>query len=94
MAKKHFPRIVYGRDSYRGRRGPDDPSPGSAFAAATDSLGNGYELELFRGQYLERLSIVEILDREAGEQEALEHNLDQELLSRYGFGTDGSTLTD
>ena len=92
MGKKQFPQTVYGRDSFRGRSGPQYTDPGDGFAPNSGYEGSGYELQYFRGQYLDHLSIIEILDKEAAEEMVRESYLDREFLSRMGFGRDGSTL--
>lgn len=93
MAKNRRPfSVTFGRDTFHGRRGPENPDPGDGFAPYRDGLGTGYELVYFRGQYLEKLSIQKILDDEAAEQSVWENQQDDALLSQLGFGTDGSTL--
>lgn len=84
--------IVYGRDEYHGRSGPENPSPGSGFATPTGAQGSGYELIEFRGMFLDKLSIEEILDDEAAEESTRQDKLDREFLSSMGFITDGTTL--
>ena len=87
--------ITTGRDSYRGRSGPESQSPGSgskAYDAATANPGRGFNLELFRGRWLEKLSIVEIEDIEAAELAVEEDRSDREFLSKMGFIRDGSSL--
>lgn len=82
----------YGRDERHGRSGPEYSTPGDGFAENSGYTGSGYNLKKFRGQMLDKLSITEILDDEAGEETARKYEEQQELLSEMGFGTDGSTL--
>lgn len=88
----HFPPITYGRDSYHGRSGPEYDDPGDGFAENRSYEGSGYELKLFRGVWLDHLSIQEIEDDEAAEQSVIENESDKEFLAKCGFGSDGTTL--
>jgi len=104
--RKNRGKIVYGRDDYHGRSAQEasDPHEGydasglsgdTAAHAAVDAVqtaAGGYELKPFRGRFLDKLSIDEIEDIEAGEETARQDASDQEFLSEMGFGSDGSTL--
>lgn len=90
--RRKLNKTVYGRDSYRGRSGPEYDEPGDGFAPNRGYEGSGYQLKPFRGEHLDKLSIQEILDIERGEEAARQAEATQELLSELGFGTDGSTL--
>jgi hypothetical protein len=87
--------LTTGRDSYRGRSGPENQNPGGGskpYDSATANPARGYDLELFRGKWLEKLSIVEIEDDEAAEQAVEEDRSDREFLSKMGFIKNGQTL--
>lgn len=95
MSQTDPTQLTTGRDSFRGRSGPENQNPGGGskpYDAATANPGRGYDLELFRGRWLEKLSIVEIEDNEASEQAVEEDRSDREFLSKMGFIKDGSTL--
>lgn len=87
-----FPPGAFGIDERNGRSGPDYPSPGSGFSTTQIDTGRGYELKMYRGLWLDHLSIIEIEDLEAAELSAEMHRRNQEFLSKAGFGTDGTTL--
>ena len=82
----------YGRDERHARSGPEYTSPGDGYAPNRGYVGEGYELSLFRGQYLDKLSIQEILDNEAAEQAVREDISDRTFLAQMGFISDGTTL--
>ena len=84
-----------GRDTYRGRGGAENQSPGGGskpYDSATANPARGFQLEKFRGVWLEKLSIVEIEDNEASQRAVEEDRSDREFLSRMGFIKDGTTL--
>lgn len=87
-----FPPNAFGKDERNGRSGPDYPTPGSGFSTSEIDIGNGYNLKMYRGMWLDHISIIEIEDIEAGEVTADMHRRNQDFLSRAGFITDGTTL--
>lgn len=87
--------VTFGRDSFRGRVGAEDENPPTGskpYDAATAIPGRGFQLELFRGRWLEKLSIIEIEDDEAADIAVEEDRSDRQFLSKMGFSRDGTTL--
>jgi len=80
-----IPDIAFGKCPRCGRTGPDDPSPGSDMAPARDTVGNGYELELFRGEYLCPLCIKKIQDDDAALMERDKYAEDARVIAAIGF---------
>ena len=95
MSQTDPTQLTFGRDSYRARGGPENQSPGGGskpYDADTANAANGYQLEKFRGVWLDKLSIVQIEDLEAADIAVIQDNDDREFRSKMGFITDGSTL--
>ena len=65
-----------------------NPSTLASYQSANASeTGHGYELILFRGEWLDKLCIDEILDREEDLRQADLDQRDQELRAKMGFRT-------
>lgn len=61
MSWKKFPHITFGNCPRCGGSGGDDPDASGADVLATDTVGNGLELDMFRGEYICDLCKKEIL---------------------------------
>lgn len=80
-----FPRVIFGYCKRCGGKGGDDPAASGADAPATDTVGNGIELEMFRGQALCQTCINTILNDEESLDAAQSNRETQRFLGKAGF---------
>ena len=65
-----------------------NPATNEAYQVAnTGETGHGYELELFRGKWMDDLCIQEILDDEESDRQVELDREDKELRAKLGFRT-------
>jgi len=80
-----FPDIIFGYCKRCGGRGGDDPNASGADAPATDIVGNGLELKMFRGQALCPTCINTILNDEESMNSARKYRETERFLGKAGF---------
>ena len=79
------PSITFGRCPRCGNSGKDNPSPGTADAPARDSVGNGWELKKYRGNYLCPICIIEVKDLEDQDIVVPKYEDTARFLAQAGF---------
>lgn len=80
-----FPEVMFGKCPVCGGSGGDDPDPGDGFVAAVDLVGNGYELVLYRGEWMCKLCKKRKISEEESRVMSESYRQDQEFLDKAGF---------
>ena len=80
-----FPKVTFGKCRRCNHGGGDYPLPGSADAEPRDLTGNGYELTLYKGQWLCPTCKIEVIDLEDQDIENPKYEETARFLAQAGF---------
>jgi len=81
-----IPRVTFGDCKRCGGTGPDDADPGDGNSTSNlDTVGNGYRLLLFRGEYVCDQCKTDILNDEQSMMAAEGHRDEDVFRARAGF---------